>query len=562
MRVRFILMLVAGVALVVPCEALAISPKVQFSYTGGEQSYVVPAGVVMVGLAAVGGHGGEYGAGGGREGGVGALLPVTPGERLFAEVGSAGVYDGGPVFGGGGAAGAPPPVVAMCNGSPCGQVYASSGGGASDVRTCSMSAASCSGGVSSAATRLIVGGGGGGESGDGNGPNVECVGNGNTGSANNFQYPPGNPSGGHPVPIITAAGIVYPANYLPDTSQSGITPAGNGTATAGFGGVEAGCSSGGVSFSDSVAGSSAVGPVGGTGGNASSLGPMYSGCVLAANNCFDAGPGGGGGGGYFGGGGGATGLDKSTGSCGTCNGASSGLPGGGGSSFTSVQTMDPVDESNLVGTGNGLVIIVPTIEIDAPANGAVYAPGQVVNASWACAYDNASPGSDLGFGNGCTGSVANGSPIDTSPGTHTFTVSGTVSSNGSHPVSATVTYAVKAATRTVGASFGGYTFTLVGPSGTLPPAGKLTVTVTKAGSSKTYRVVSFSTFIGRGVKHVRHAKVFYTANRVTSKPGTYSFSLKGLKAGAHKLRLVVTLTTKKNRHRSKTLALTLPFSVA
>jgi hypothetical protein len=560
-RFRFIILLAAGMALAGPCEALAIAPKVQFSYTGGEQSYVVPAGVVMVGLAAEGGQGGGNGGGAGREGGVGALLTVTPGQRLFAEVGAAGVYGGGPVFGGGGAAGPPPPVVGMCNGSPCAHVYASSGGGASDVRTCSISAASCSGGVSSAATRLIVGGGGGGESGSGNGPDVQCVGNGNTGSANNFQYPPGNPSGGHPVPIITAAGIVYPANYLPDTSQSGITPAGNGTATAGFGGVEAGCSSGGsVFFSDSVAGSSAVGPVGGTGGNASSLGPMYSGCVLAANNCFDAGPGGGGGGGYFGGGGGATGLDKTTGNCGTCNGASSGLLGGGGSSFTSNWTMDPVDESNLLGAGNGLVIIVPTVEIDTPANGAVYAPGQVVNASWACAYDNASPGSDLGFGNGCSGSVANGSPIDTSPGTHTFTVTGTVSSNGNHAVSATVTYVVKAATKTVRASFGGYTFTLAGPSKTLPPGGKLTVTVTKTGSSKTHKVVSLSFFIGRGVKHVKHKSVVYTPNRVASKPGTYSFWLKGLKAGSHKLRLVIVLTTK-NKHKSKTVPLTLPFSL-
>ena len=445
MRFRFISTLAAVVALAVPCEALAIAPKAQFAYTGHEQRYTVPPGVVMLGLAAEGGHGGEYAEGGGREGGVGALMPVTPGERLFAEVGAAGVYGGGPVFGGGGAAGPPPPVLCMSNGTLCGDVYASSGGGASDVRTCSMSAASCPGGVSSAATRLIVGGGGGGESGSGNGPNVTCGGNGATGSANNFQYPPGNPSGGHPVPIITAAGIVYPANYLPDTSQSGITPAGNGTATAGFGGSQAGCTAGGgsVFFSDSIAGSSAVGPAGGTGGNASSLRPMYSGCNVSVGNCFDAGPGGGGGGGYFGGGGGATGLDKSSGNCGTCNGAGSGLPGGGGSSFTSNKTMDPVDESNLLGAGNGLVIMVPVIEIDTPVNGAVYTPGQVVDASWACAYDNVSPGTDLGFGNGCTGTVASGSPINTSPGTHAFTVSGTVNSNGRQTVNATVTYTVK-----------------------------------------------------------------------------------------------------------------------
>ena len=433
-------MIIVAATLASPTPALAIPAPTTFSYTGSQQSYAVPSGVVMVGLAAEGGHGGQFGAGGGREGGVGALLPVTPGQSLFAEVGAAGVYNGGPVFGGGGAAGAPPPVICMGSSGPCNQVYASSGGGASDVRTCSMSAVTCPGGVSSAATRMIVGGGGGGEPGGGNAPGVTCVGNGFTGAANNFQYPPGNPSGGHPVPIITSAGIVYPADYLPDTSQSGITPAGNGSATAGFGGSQAGCttSGGSVSFSDSVAGSSAVGPVGGTGGNASTLGPMYSGCVLSAGNCFDAGPGGGGGGGYFGGGGGATGVDKSSGNCGTCNGAGVGLTGGGGSGFTSNQTMYPVDESNLLGVGNGTVVIVPAIEIDAPARGAVYTPGQVVDASWSCGYDGRT---GLGV-SGCTGTVAAGSAIDTSPGAHTFTVSGGVSSNGNHTVTATITYTV------------------------------------------------------------------------------------------------------------------------
>ena len=562
MRRRFVFTLVAIAALAVPCRAWAIAPKVLFSYTGQEQSYVVPSGVAMVGVAAVGGHGGQFSEGGGREGGVGALLPVTPGEPLFAEVGAAGVYAGGPVFGGGGAAGAPPPVVCMSSGTPCGQVYASSGGGASDVRTCSILAATCTGGVTSAATRLIVGGGGGGEPGSGNGPDVECVGNGATGSASNFQYPPGNPGGGHPAPIVTAAGIVYPANYLPDTSQSGITPAGNGSDVPGFGGSQAGCTSGSVTFSDSVAGSTAVGGLGGTGGDASSLGPMYSGCVLSSNNCLDAGPGGGGGGGYFGGGGGATGLDKSSGGCGVCNGAGSGLPGGGGSSFTSNQTLAPVDESNLLGAGNGIAIIVPVVEIDAPANGAVYTPGQVVNASWACAYDNVGPGTDLGFGSGCTGTVANGSPIDTTPGTHTFTVGGTVQSNGNHTVNAAVTYVVKAAATTVRASGGGYTFTLTGPSGALSPASKLTVTVTRTGTSKKYKVVSYSFFIGRGVRHVKHKHAVYTANKVASKPGTYSLSLKGLKAGPHKLKLVITLKTKRAPHKKKTVSLTLPFSVS
>lgn len=199
-----------------------------------------------------GGHGGQPGGrgaqGGGTGGGVGGMLPVTRGEKLFVEVGSAGVYDGGAVFGGGGAGGAPPPVLGSQGG-----VYASSGGGASDVRTCSMFATSCPGGVSSAATRLLVGGGGGGASGGGNSSAVQCDQSGFGANANNFQYPPGNPVHG-PVPIITAAGIVYPGLSTADGGSPGVTPAGGGSNVAGTGGSQAGCTFNGVTDYGSVAG--------------------------------------------------------------------------------------------------------------------------------------------------------------------------------------------------------------------------------------------------------------------------------------------------------------------
>src|SRR5581483_4117656 len=321
-RLRLVATLAAVAGLVLPTAGSAVAtnsvpPKKTFAYTGSEQSYVVPAGVVLLGVAVEGGHGGEYaaqaGEGGGRDGGVGALLPVTPHEKLYVEVGSAGVYAGGPVFGGGGAAGAPPPVVCRTSqGAACSAAYASSGGGASDVRTCSLSAGRCPGGVSPIASRLIVGGGGGGQGGSGNGPMVQCGASSGGGRANSFQYPPGK-AGAGPLPVTTAAGTVYPGYPTSDDLQNGVTPAGGGRAAPGAGGRQAGCSSGSTGFTDSVAGSQAAGPVGGTGGNASSLGPMYSSCVQSTNDCFDAGAGGGGGGGYFGGGGGATGLDKSTG---------------------------------------------------------------------------------------------------------------------------------------------------------------------------------------------------------------------------------------------------------
>ena len=73
-----------------PVPASAIPASETFAYTGSEQTYVVPPGVVTVGLAAERGHGeragGEFGEGGGREGGAGALFVAGPGERLFAEI--------------------------------------------------------------------------------------------------------------------------------------------------------------------------------------------------------------------------------------------------------------------------------------------------------------------------------------------------------------------------------------------------------------------------------------------------------------------------------------------
>jgi hypothetical protein len=368
-------------------------PKVNFSYTGHEQSYTVPQGVVLLGLAVEGGHGGQHdnqaGEGGGRDGGVGALLPVRPHEKLYIEVGSAGVHGGGPV------------ICHNRDGSPCNTAYANSGGGASDVRTCSMSA-KCPGG--SPASRVIVGGGGGGEGGNGNSPSNPCAQDSGGGRASNFQFLPGN-AGAGPVPIVTKAGIIYPGYSTSDSGSShpGVTPAGGGGATPGHGGAQAGCTGGGngsVSFSDSVAGSAASGAVGGTGGNASTLGPTYSGCSMAVGNCWDAGAGGGGGGGYFGGGGGATGLDRSSGNCGVCNGSGSGQGGGGGSSFVSRKMSDPVDESLVQTSWNGWAAVVPVIEIDAPLSGAVYKPGQVVHARWSCGYDGST---GLGISNNCKG---------------------------------------------------------------------------------------------------------------------------------------------------------------
>lgn len=132
-----------------PATAAPVSTT--FAYTGGEQSFVVPAGVTRVTVDASGAAGEASGAGQSRPGGLGgriaATLAVTPGQTLYVEVGGTGASGG---WNGGGA-------------RP--DVLAGRGGGASDVRTCPLA-----GPCDTLASRLVVAGGGGGAGGNWSAP--------------------------------------------------------------------------------------------------------------------------------------------------------------------------------------------------------------------------------------------------------------------------------------------------------------------------------------------------------------------------------------------------------
>jgi hypothetical protein len=432
-------------ALGLPVTALGspvpkMAPPSLFRYTGSQQTYVVPSGVVLEGVYVQGAWGSENGDFGQAGANLRGLLPVRPGERLYVEVGQNGSYNGKATFGGGGAAGAAPPVVAGGVGE-----YASSGGGASDVRSCSALAKSCPGGGTSLGSRLIVAGGGGGWGGGGNGQ-VPCTTQQAGGAENDQPLPKGDPLLG-PVPIAIPAGIVVPGLASNDhprvETNNGVTDAAPGSAGPGAGGSMAGCgggSNGQNALSDSVAGSSGSGTNGGTGGDASGL-PPFSGDGCTGTECADAGPGGGGGGGYFGGGGGATGLDRCVSPSGACNSATYGQGGAGGSSFASKRILYPLTAgASAAGTGNVVVRFAPAVQIDVPAEGAVYSSGQVLRAEWSCQVVD-----PLLFGTlaqNCTATLAPGLPISTTPGKHTFTVKG-VNRNPQEPISATVTYTVK-----------------------------------------------------------------------------------------------------------------------
>lgn len=102
-----------------------------FSYTGGEQTFEVPASVSSIEVVAVGGRGGSaFGVEGGAGAVVSGTVNVTPGQTLYLEVGGNGESEeagGEGGFNGGG------------RGGPA-HVGAGGGGGASDIRTSARTA--------------------------------------------------------------------------------------------------------------------------------------------------------------------------------------------------------------------------------------------------------------------------------------------------------------------------------------------------------------------------------------------------------------------------------------
>ena len=89
----------------------------------------------------------------------------------------------------------------------------------------------------------------------------------------------------------------------------------------------------------------------------------------------------------------------------------------------------------------------PAINLSAPAANAVYAQGQAVNAAYSC------PDAVSGLGS-CVGTVASGSPIDTSNGAHSFTVTATDKAGNSS--STTVQYVAAAQLPPKGGTCNGY----------------------------------------------------------------------------------------------------------
>jgi hypothetical protein len=289
---------------VAPPQAAAQTPAttVTFEYTGGPQTWTVPAGVSSAQFDVFGAQGGlgcTQLALGGLGGEVTVTLPVTAGQVLQVNVGGAGgdalctLPPGGPGliagaggFNGGGRGGGR--VTAIPIGPPPG----GGGGGASDIRVNKFSPAE----------RVLIAGGGGGSGGHGSSASY------------------GGPGGGGGGSFGAGGGGGVPG------SGHGGGGAGGTANVAGGGGQ-----SGGGDICSGLAGEPGSGDTGGRGSGEFQCG----------------GAGGGGGGGYFGGGGGGQGGARNA------SGPSGGGGGGGGSGHGPQGTVYQTG----VRSGNGQVTI-------------------------------------------------------------------------------------------------------------------------------------------------------------------------------------------------------------
>ncbi|MCR5889674.1 tail fiber domain-containing protein [Hymenobacter sp. J193] len=212
--------------------------SITFSYTGGVQTYTVPAGVTSLQVEARGAQGGANTGGGGNQygleygpqpGGLGArvqaTLAVTPGQVLYLYVGGAGRpatndsgSNGSGGFNGGGNGGfisyASPPR------------GGGGGGGASDIRT------SASGGTY--ADRLLTAGGGGGGGGQGSGggggaPNgADGTGTENSGATQTSGNALGQGGNNFPNEFAAGGGGGYYGGGFGGGSDGGVYGAGGG----------------------------------------------------------------------------------------------------------------------------------------------------------------------------------------------------------------------------------------------------------------------------------------------------------------------------------------------
>jgi hypothetical protein len=368
-----------------PAECEQAVSKVICTYPSSAEGrfseFVVPAEVLTLHVVAVGGDGGpgSGGAQGGRGAEVTGNISVTPGSTLRIFVGQNGTVSSAGLPNGG------------LGTKSQANVSSGGGGGESDIRVSPYNYSH----------RLIVAGGGGGGGNPGDiapeEPGVSGGAGGDAGSAG-------------------SAGTKY-LGFPGGTAEPG--QGGSSGASGGAGGT------GGTSAPPYTAG--VTGCTGATGSEFGGSG--------GAGECERGG--GGGGGGFVGGGGGGGGGVANTpehesgqfqvaAGAGGGGGGSNLVPAGGTASIDTTHTPHVTISYQVPGSAEA-----PSVAITTPANGATFSLGQVVKASFSCTEGEGGPGL-LNGTEGCTGTVASGSPIDTSAaGPHNFSVTAT-SADGQH----------------------------------------------------------------------------------------------------------------------------------
>ena len=387
-------------ALWLPAGALATT--VHFGSTGAEQTFEVPAGVYTIHFVAIGGHGGEAnGPAGGEAAEVEGTLEVDQFQTLYVEVGGNGksaALGGEGGFNGGGNGGG-------------------GGGGASDIRTAPRATP-----LATEDTRLVVaaGGGGGGSTGSETGGK-----GGNAGEAGEQTTYAGGGAG-----TETEGGEGAEGCFL-NLAGSGELGLGGDGGNAGVVTGPGGGGGGGLYGGGGGAGACEVGSSGGGGG--SSLVPSLASMTLtsagpkidisynlppsitittpaeeaaytqgqAINANYGCQPG--------------EGTSVKTCAGPVANGAPLETATVGEHEFL-VKAEDN-DKGKAGKSVNYTVFGPPSVTITAPAGGATFSQGQVVNAAYSCA---AVEGRTV---KSCAGPVASGGVIDTAtPGAHTLTV--------------------------------------------------------------------------------------------------------------------------------------------
>ena len=261
-----------------PVASAAVPAPTTFSFTGSEQTYVVPSGVTALSVDAIGAPGASglsdgngLGAGvGGKGAEATGVVPVTPGETVYVEVGGpgspagdAGVVAGGFNGGGTGAGGG-------------------AGGGASDLRAVSCGG-SCPGSAQSLSSRLLVAGGGGGGGGvftplpGGAGGNAGAVGQAGVAGLGGNGCAGGGAGAGGTLTVGGAGGAGASPNGSNFNCIPGI-PGNDGVSGAlgsgGGGGIGSdGGGGGGAGYYGGGGAGGGVGTSGGGGGGGSSFGP-------------------------------------------------------------------------------------------------------------------------------------------------------------------------------------------------------------------------------------------------------------------------------------------------